>query len=137
MPFMLTIITTCTCVKLLGPCFKTGQKKYICIHKQVANNNHLCNSMRALYALNINQYTGVHVFMLGVFNKTRMHEHMMKHIACIMLRTCDNNTAYSYIQLQTTISACLCNFICFLFNNFKHCLTFFSKSFSQFPHGTY
>lgn len=105
-PFMVIIITTCTYVKLLGPCCKTGQEQYICIHKQVASDNHLWKYHVCMLCI---KHEALHMraclYAMFVFLNTHVWSHDDTHC---MHHTQNRwyNTTCSYIQHHTTGSAC-------------------------------
>ena len=57
----------------------------------------------------------------------------IKHTCTLVLHNMCNNIEHTG---SNAIQTWLLNSICFDISNFRHCLTFFSKSFSHFPHGT-
>ena len=133
---------TCTCIRLLGPCFKTGQM----IHPH--HNIFWCTcSKHCSTARQPNTYDHIHCYIqsasfselknlcclkfidrkiiMTCLAKHTAHTHHDKHNKCTNLKhtVCSNFTNHQQFHLLP-------------FQQVQVLLTFFSKSFSQFPQGT-
>ena len=134
---------TCTCFRLLGPCFKTGQMKRFS-HK-------MSNVQREASSLQRAQFNICNDFACHACTWSHETQHMFPHAQSIDItkpsRHAKQDTPHAYTSTRCT-ETCRKASICILqswfssafhllwLQQFQVLLTFFSKSFSHFPHGT-
>ena len=135
---------TCTCFRLLGPCFKTGQMKH---HHHKLPNVHRHKAQWSKHT--VQHMQRLCMSCLGMITPTTAHAPSCsqywhskatqtcktRHTICIhkhRLRKFVRNNA-SICTLQSWFSRA---FHLLSLQQFQVLLTFFSKSFSHFPHGT-
>ena len=113
-------LCTCTYVRLLGPCFKTGQRKPFCHHHE-----HIVTELNPTQDIN-----GRHsqhkraIYQPNIYPRRRVDADPCKATAPL-----PQVAREIWLSFGT-------GFLRFPFNNFRYSLTLFSKFFASFPHGT-
>ena len=102
---------TCTCARLLGPCFKTGWKEPFC------QQNLYVNGLQKAHELS--KARKHHELKLST--QTRSSWHLCQEATCT--KSTHQSQQFNW-------------FLSLSFQQFQTLLTLFSKSFSSFPHGT-
>ena len=136
---------TCTCVRLLGPCFKTGQKTHTCLRGHASwHIDSQINQCRMLVCTNMHAWFRKIHMQACIIPPGQICWHTILVSAIIVRNTM--YTQYHWMRAEqqpmTTTNATHCNltlhcnFCCLHSKYSKHCWTFLSKSCSQFPHCT-